>query len=375
MRVVTQLGVIVVLGVVGAGGWYAYKEFGGGATAATQRQAPPPPAVEFVLPATKRVIEKAEAVGTARANESVTLTAKQTGTVARIQFQEGQAVRTGQVLLELESRERAADMDSVRAEIQQARAVADEIRQQLDRTRALRATGNAPEARVDQLESQLRAAEGRIRQNESRLRAADARFDDFRIVAPFDGRVGLRQVSIGALLQPGTVVTTLDDVRTIKLDFSIPEQFLGVLRQGLTVAATTPAYPGRAFEGQVTAIDSRIDPATRAVRLNATFENSDGALKPGMFLNVGLSVATRENALVVPEDALVAEGARQFVFVVADGRSVRREVKLGLRQQGEVEILEGVAAADQIIVRGLQRVRHNAPVRATAFRPQNAPTS
>jgi membrane fusion protein (multidrug efflux system) len=331
--------------------------------------------VEFVLPATKRVIEKAEAVGTARANESVTLTAKQTGTVARIQFQEGQAVRTGQVLLELESRERAADMDSVRAEIQQARAVADEIRQQLDRTRALRATGNAPEARVDQLESQLRAAEGRIRQNESRLRAADARFDDFRIVAPFDGRVGLRQVSIGALLQPGTVVTTLDDVRTIKLDFSIPEQFLGVLRQGLTVAATTPAYPGRAFEGQVTAIDSRIDPATRAVRLNATFENSDGALKPGMFLNVGLSVATRENALVVPEDALVAEGARQFVFVVADGRSVRREVKLGLRQQGEVEILEGVAAADQIIVRGLQRVRHNAPVRATAFRPQNAPTS
>jgi membrane fusion protein, multidrug efflux system len=375
MRVVTQLGVIVVLGVVGAGGWYAYKEFGGGATAATQRQAPPPPAVEFVLPATKRVVEKAEAVGTARANESVTLTAKQTGTVARIQFQEGQAVRTGQVLLELESRERAADMDSVRAEIQQARAAADEIRQQLDRTRALRATGNAPEARVDQLESQLRAAEGRIRQNESRLRAADARFDDFRIVAPFDGRVGLRQVSIGALLQPGTVVTTLDDVRTIKLDFSIPEQFLGILRQGLTVVATTPAYPGRAFDGQVTAIDSRIDPATRAVRLNATFDNSDGALKPGMFLNVGLSVATRENALVVPEDALVAEGARQFVFVVAEGRSMRREVKLGLRQQGEVEILEGVAAADQIIVRGLQRVRHNAPVRATAFRPQTAPTS
>ncbi len=374
MRVVTQLGVIVVLGVVGAGGWYAYKEFGGGSTAATQRQAPPPPLVEFVTPTAKRVIDKAEAVGTARANESVTLTAKQTGTVARIQFQEGQAVRTGQVLLELESRERAADMDSVRAEIAQARAAADEIRQQLDRTRALRATGNAPEARVDQLESQLRAAEGRIRQNESRLRAADARFDDFRLVAPFDGRVGLRQVSVGALLQPGTVVTTLDDVRTIKVDFSIPEQYLGVLRQGLAVTATTPAFP-RPFTGTVTAIDSRVDPATRAVRLNATFDNADGTLKPGMFLNIGLAVATRDNALVVPEDALVAEGARQFVFVVVDGRSMRREVKLGLRQQGEVEILEGVNADDQIIVRGLQRVRHNAPVRATAFRPQTAPTS
>lgn len=374
MRVVTQLGVIVVLGVVGAGGWYAYKEFGGGATAATQRQAPPPPAVEFVTPTPKRVVDKAEAVGTARANESVTLTTRQTGTVSRILFQEGQTVRQGQALIELESRERAADMDSVRAEIAQARAAADEIRQQLDRTRALRATGNAPEARVDQLESQLRAAEGRIRQNESRLRAADARLDDFRIAAPFEGRVGLRQVSVGALLQPGTVVTTLDDVRTIKVDFSIPEQYLGVLRQGLAVTATTPAFP-RPFAGTVTAIDTRVDPATRAVRLNATFDNADGALKPGMFLNIGLAVATRENALVVPEDALVAEGARQFVFVVADGRSMRREVKLGLRQQGEVEIVEGIAAGDQIIVRGLQRVRHNAPVRATAFRPQTAPTS
>lgn len=375
MRVVTQLGVIVVLGLAGAGGWYAYKEYGGGATAATQRQAPPPPLVEFVIPAAKRVIEKAEAVGTARANESVTLTTRQTGSVSRILFQEGQTVRQGQALVELESRERAADMDSVRAEIAQARAVADEIRQQLDRTRALRATGNAPEARVDQLESQLRAAEGRIRQNESRLRAADARLDDFRIVAPFEGRVGLRQVSVGALLQPGTVVTTLDDVRTIKVDFSIPEQFLGVLRQGLAVTATTPAFPGRPFQGTVTAIDTRVDPATRAVRLNATFDNADGALKPGMFLNVGLAVATRENALVLPEDALVAEGARQFVFVVADGRSVRREVQLGLRQQGEVEIREGLAAADQVIVRGLQRVRHNGPVRAQPFRAPTAPTS
>ncbi|MFM8799277.1 MAG: efflux RND transporter periplasmic adaptor subunit [Tagaea sp.] len=373
MRLVTQLGVIAVLGVVGAGGWYAYQEWGGKA-AATQRQAPPPPAVEFVTPTTRQVVERAEAVGTARANESVTLTAKQTGTVARILFQEGQTVRAGQALVELESRERAADMDSVRAEIAQARAAADEIRQQLDRTRALRATGNAPEARVDQLESQLRAAEGRIRQNESRLRAADARLDDFRIAAPFEGRVGLRQVSVGALLQPGTVVTTLDDVRTIKVDFSIPEQYLGVLRQGLAVNATTPAFAGRAFQGAVTAIDTRVDPATRAVRLNATFDNADGALKPGMFLNIGLAVATRENALIVPEDALVAEGARQFVFVVADGRSLRREVKLGLRQQGVVEIAEGVAAADQIIVRGLQRVRHNGPVRPSPFRPQNTPT-
>ncbi|MBC8792144.1 MAG: efflux transporter periplasmic adaptor subunit [Tagaea sp. CACIAM 22H2] len=375
MRVVSQLVVVAVLGTAGVGGWYAYMSYANGAGPAAQRQAAPAPLVEFVTPKAMTVVEKAEAVGTARANESVTLTARQSGTVFRILFQEGQIVRKGEALLELESRERAADLESVRAEISQARAVADEIRQQLDRTRQLRATGNAPEARVDQLESQLRAAEGRIRQNESRLRAADARLDDFRITAPFDGRVGLRQVSVGALLQPGTVVTTLDDISKIKLDFSIPEQYLAVLRQGLAVGTTTPAYPGREFQGQVTAIDTRVDPLTRAVRLNATFDNADGALKPGMFLNVALAVATRENAVVVPEDALVAEGTRQFVYVVADGRALRREVQLGLRMQSEVEIRDGVKPGDQLVVRGHQRIRHNIPVRAQPFRAETAPTS
>lgn len=375
MRVVSQLVVVAILGATGAGGWYAYKSYASGRGEAAQRQAAPAPLVEFVTPKTMSVVEKAEAVGTARANESVTLTARQSGTVYRILFQEGQMVRRGDALVELESRERVADLDSVRAEIAQARAVADEIRQQLDRARQLRATGNAPEARVDQLESQLRAAEGRIRQNESRQRAADARLDDFRITAPFEGRVGLRQVSVGALLQPGTVVTTLDDVSKIKLDFSIPEQFLSVLRQGLTVTTVTPAYPGREFQGQVTAVDTRVDPLTRAVRLNATFDNADGALKPGMFLSVALAVATRDNAVVVPEDALVAEGTRQFVYVIAEGRALRREVQLGLRMQSEVEIRDGVKQGDQIVVRGHQRIRHNIPVRAQPFRAETAPTS
>ncbi len=375
MRVVSQLVVVAILGATGAGGWYAYKSYANGTGVEAQRQAAPAPLVEFVTPKTMTVVERAEAVGTARANESVTLTARQSGTVFRILFQEGQIVRKGEALVELESRERVADLDSVRAEIAQARAVADEIRQQLDRARQLRATGNAPEARVDQLESQLRAAEGRIRQNESRQRAADARLDDFRISAPFDGRVGLRQVSVGALLQPGTVVTTLDDVSKIKLDFAIPEQFLSVLRQGLPVATRTPAYPDREFVGQVTAVDTRVDPLTRAVRLNATFDNADGALKPGMFLSVALAVATRDNAIVVPEDALVAEGTRQFVYVVADGRVLRREVQLGLRMQSEVEVRDGVKQGDQIVVRGQQRIRHNIPVRAQPFRAETAPTS
>ncbi len=369
MRVIGQLAVVAVLVGVGGGGWYFYQSKAGTGGADVSRPAAAAPVVEVTNPRAIRVVERVEAVGTARANESVVVAAKQTGNIARINFQEGQTVRAGAVLVELESRERAADTEAVRAEIQQARAVADEIRQQLDRTRALRASGNAPEARVDQLESQLRAAEGRIRQNESRLRAADARFEDFRITAPFEGRVGLRQVSLGALVQPGTAITTLDDVRTIKVEFSVPEQYLGRLRAGLAVVAMTPAFPGREFIGEVTAIDTRIDPATRAARLNGTFDNADFNLKPGMFLTVSLAVATRENAIIVPEDALVAEGVRQFIYTVVDGRAQRREVTLGVRMQGQVEVVQGVALSDSIIVRGLQRMRPNLPVNARPFTP------
>ncbi|MBI1243509.1 MAG: efflux RND transporter periplasmic adaptor subunit [Alphaproteobacteria bacterium] len=369
MRVVGQLAVVAVLAGAGFGGWYYFKS-GAPGTAGAARAPAPAPIVEVASPQTDTVIERIEAVGTARANESIVIAAKQTGNIAKINFQEGQSVKAGMVLIELESRERAADTEGARAEISQARAAADDIRQQLDRARALRSSGNAPEARVDQLETMLRAAEGRIRQSESRLRAADARFDEYRISAPFDGKVGLRQVSLGALVQPGTQITTLDDVRTIKIDFSVPEQYLGQLKTGLSVIAVTPAYPGREFSGEVVAIDTRIDPTTRAVRLNAAFDNADGNLKPGMFLTVALAIATRQNAIIVPEDALVAEGARQFLFVVVDGKAIRREVKLGMRMRGRVEIVSGIAVSDTLIVRGLQRVRNNLPVTARPFKPE-----
>jgi membrane fusion protein (multidrug efflux system) len=189
-------------------------------------------------------------------------------------------------------------------------------------------------------------------------------------MAPFDGKVGLRQVSLGALVQPGTQITTLDDVRTIKIDFAVPEQYLGQLKPGLSVVATTPAFVGREFSGEVAAIDTRIDPATRAVRLVGAFDNADGSLKPGMFLTMALAVATRQNSIVVPEDALVAEGARQFLFVVVDGKAIRREVTLGMRMRGRVEILSGISTSDTLIVRGLQRVRNNLPVAARPFKPE-----
>jgi len=360
---------VVGLGALGVGGWYASQQWSGTGATANPARASAPVAVEVVSARGGTVREAVESVGTARANESITITAKQAGNVEKINFNEGEQVRAGAVLIELEAKERRADVDQARADLEQSRAQRDEIKQRLDRSKQLKGSGNVTEARLDELESQLRAAEGRIRANEAKLRAMDARLDDNRITAPFDGRVGLRQVSLGALVQPGTMVTTLDDVSRIKLDFAVPENFLGKLRPGLRVLARTPAFVERGFEGKVSVIDSRVDPATRAVRVNAIFENSDDALKPGMFLNVELALAERQDAVIVPEEVLVAEGGRQYLFVVSEGRAERREVKVGQRFTGEAEIAGGLKIGEQVIARGVQKVRHNQPVAATPLRP------
>jgi membrane fusion protein (multidrug efflux system) len=176
--------------------------------------------------------------------------------------------------------------------------------------------------------------------------------------------VGLRRVSVGTLISPGDVITTLDDTSVIKLDFAVPENFLASLREGLTIRATAPAFPGRTFAGSVSSIDSRVDIATRSVTVRALLTNEDGALKPGMFLNVSLANDERE-ALVIPEEALTPEAERQYVFVVTDGKVSRREVRIGGRRPGSVEILAGVVAGERVIVEGTQKVRDGAMVRAT----------
>jgi membrane fusion protein (multidrug efflux system) len=171
-------------------------------------------------------------------------------------------------------------------------------------------------------------------------------------------------VSVGTLVSPGDVITTLDDTSVIKLDFSVPENFLASLREGLSIRATAPAFPGRSFAGEVASIDSRVDMTTRAVIVRALLANDDGALKPGMFLNVSLANDERE-ALVIPEEALSPEAERQYVYVVTDGKVSRREVRIGGRQPGTVEIITGLSAGERVIVEGTQKVRDGAIVTAT----------
>jgi membrane fusion protein (multidrug efflux system) len=248
------------------------------------------------------------------------------------------------------------DDAQARAEVAAAEATLTESESQFNRSRELLATQALSKSSYDQLEATVKA-------NRARLGAANARLEDTVIRAPFSGRVGLRRVSVGTLISPGDVITTLDDTSVIKLDFSVPENLLATLREGLSVRATAPAFPGRTFAGKVASIDSRVDVNTRAVTVRALLANEDGALKAGMFLSVSLSNDERE-AIVIPEEALTPEAERQFVYVVAEGKAEKREVRIGGRRPGSVEVIAGLSAGEQVIVEGTQKVRDGAPVRA-----------
>ena len=295
------------------------------------------------------VIDRVESVGTVRAREAVTITTKVAGMVEAIRFSEGERVEAGAVLVQL-------DAAALRAELDQARAFLDDARSQLVRGRQLQPGTTIAAQRLETLEALARQAEGRVRQ-------ADARLQELRVTAPFAGRVGLRQVSPGALIQPGTVITTLDDTARVRVEFAVPEVYLARIHVGSGVTAHSGAYEGRRFRGTVAVIDTRIDPATRSVRVISEFDNADEALRPGLFLTVELVLEERPRALLVAEEAIDPIGDRAFVFVIRDGRAHRQEVQLGQRLPGEVEIRAGLTAGEPVVVRGIQRLRNDAPVR------------
>jgi membrane fusion protein (multidrug efflux system) len=292
--------------------------------------------------------QQIEALGTARANEAVDITSKTSNTIVRIRFEEGQRVERGTVLVELDAAQMQADLAAAEAALVESKAA-------YDRSQALAGSAVLSRAQLDQIVAALKA-------NEARVAAAKARLADQVIRAPFTGRTGLRRVSVGSFVNTGTVITTLDDVSVIKLDFAVPETFVALMKPGLPIAATSAAYPGRQFEGRVSSIDSRIDPVSRSVTVRAELPNDDGVLKPGMFLGVKL---TREAAptLMLPESAVVPEQGRAYVFVVEGGKATRREVQLGRRRIGEVEVLAGVAENDRVIVEGTIKVRDGGQVR------------
>lgn len=304
-----------------------------------------------------------EAVGTGRADESVEITANVSDRIETIEFEEGAFVEAGTVLVRLDTSEEEAALEEALANL-------DDARQQFERLDRLVETNSAARSQRDQQKALMEAARARVQ-------GVRARMADRVIRAPFAGLLGLRAVSLGAQVSPGTLITTLDDIRPIKLDFSVPETFLPVLRVDATIRARSVAYPDRRFEGRVARISPRVDPVTRSVAIRAELPNEAGLLRPGMLFTVDL-VRDRRRGLMVPESALVPRGERQYLFRVTDGRAEQVEVALGARRPGVVEIVSGVDAGDAVVVEGSLRLRSGAEVTiqeevdAFAYLPEEA---
>jgi len=285
----------------------------------------------------------AEALGNARANEAVEIRPEITAAVVEILFEEGQAVAAGDILVRLESSEPLANLAA-------AKAALIDSDSQFRRSQELFKTRVVSESQLQQLEAQRDA-------DLAAVNAAQARLEHTVIRAPFAGQLGLRRVSLGSIVSPSTVITTLDDTSSIKLDFNVPEVFLSRLAPGLTVTAHSAAWPETSFSGTVTAIDTRVDPVSRTVTVRALLPNSDRRLRAGMFLTVTVLKEDVES-LMIPEQALVPERSNQYVFVVGPDNVVeRRLVETGRRRPGEVEIREGLEAGERVITEGTQKAR------------------
>ncbi len=193
------------------------------------------------------------------------------------------------------------------------------------------------------------------------MEAARAKLRNTLVRAPFSGRIGLRRVSPGSFVNTDTVITTLDDVSVIKLDFSVPETFVNVVNEEMKIVAYSLVFPDREFSGTVVSIDTRLDPVSRAVEVRAVIPNEDGLLKPGMFMTVDLQ-RDRGDVLLAPEQSIVPEGTRQYVFVVNDGIAEKRQVQLGRRIPGYVVVSDGLLAGETVVTAGTHKVRDGVQV-------------
>ncbi len=315
------------------------------AAAAPPRAAPP---VETASVEVERVTEEVEALGTLAANESVVIAPEIAGRVTRLGFKEGERVKEGQLLV-------ALDSAILETEVKQAQANLDLARDTYERARALAQRGTGTQVALEQATAQLAA-------NEASVALAKARLERATILAPFGGVVGLRSVSVGDFVAVGQNLVTLTDIDPIKVDFRVPEIFLGKVKDGQAIQIRLDAIPDRAFEGKIYAIDPVVDVNGRAIRLRAQIPNPDLALKPGLFARVTIVVDARENALLVPEAAVIPEGTGRAVYVIHDGKARLTKVEIGKRLPGKVEITQGLSAGAQIVTAGQMRLRDGAPV-------------
>ena len=305
--------------------------------------------------------DEIEVLGVAKGRQSVTLTAATTQLVDKVRFSDGQSVPRGAVLVELKDTEQDAGV----AQAQAALVQADRAYQ---RYKTLGQQGWSSKAQIDQYEAAYKSALANVN-------AAKARQNDRMIRAPFAGVVGLSDITPGALVNPGAPIVTLDDLSAVRVDFQVPERYLAQVREGQAITAKVDAYPGQTINGRIARLDTRIDERTRAITARAEFPNPQRRLKPGMMVRVGVARGVRQG-VSAPESAVSVQGDSAFVYVLhtVEKRTMaeQRPVLTGVRQNGFVEITDGVKAGEKIVADGLNKVQPGQPVRVVGARPPGA---
>jgi len=306
-----------------------------------------PVAVEVAKVELLTLTDEVSAVGSLRSSQGVMLRPEVSGRVASLGFTDGQRVRRGQLLVQM-------DDTLQRAQLQQADAQASIARTNLERSRELLAQSFVSQSAVDQNGAALQVAEAQVA-------LARAQLARLKVFAPFDGTAGLKLVNVGDYIKDGADIVNIEDLSSLTVQFSLPERTIDRLRTGQVVDLTLDALPDRKFKGRVLAVDSLVDTNGRALRVLARVENPGTLLKPGMFARPRVVFSVREGAVVVPEEALVPQGGRQLIFKLVNGPdgkpvSQRLEAKIGTRLPGKVEILEGLVAGDTVVTAGHSRL-------------------
>ena len=350
---------LLVLTVILSGGLLLKSHLNSAPAPMTKKRPPAATPVTVFEVQPQAIFDRIEALGTTLANESARITAPVTEKVVAVHFEDGQQVQAGELLVTLQQKEERAQRAAASEQLA-------EHKRELKRLQTLLKEDVIPQRDYDERLTLRNVTRQRIREIEARI-------SDRTIRAPFDGILGLRQVSVGALVEPGDLIATIDDLSRIKLDFNVPATYLSNLQPGSVIHAHSAGWGDDRFEGTVATIGTRIDPETRSVLIRAIIPNREMRLRPGLLMTVQLLNRQRQ-ALMVPEEALVPVQRRHYVLAVgADNVVQRKEVFIGQRQPGLVEITQGLAPGEQVIVRGTTRVQPGQQVSISDNKPTLPP--
>ena len=351
-----QIVIVAIVAAVGGAGYYSWpvaKKDAASSKAAFK--APRQPGVVEASAATVQRIERViEAVGTTRAARSVEIAPLSAGRVVKSQLSQGTEVKSRSLLIALDSVIEEAD-------VLEAKARLEEASRALQRSDSLAASSGMSQAAIDNLKSQAKIAR-------AQLERAKKRLEDRFLRAPFSGVISLSDIEIGSRVNSGEVVAVLDDLSGVLVEFSVAEDHFGSLGSGDTLTARAAAFPGRKFTGTIDAIDTRIDTASRSFKVRGFIKNADRSLPAGMFMHVSIALKESE-ALVVPEEALMIDEGQPFVFRLDPAKDPglfrvdKRAVTIGRRGFGYVELTEGISPGDEVVTRGIQKIRSGAMVK------------